>query len=129
VIAACYFLYACAAVSILILLTAIGSQGSSGNVPMPAMFAIAVTSPVPMLLAASSDVVLSLRRADLLPAGVGIAGHRHADRGTPERHNSRARLIAAPEQVAARDAATSAGAGRRRAENLNSRALARRFPR
>ena len=50
VIATCYFLYACFAAAILILVIAVNSQGNNGSPPMSVIFAIALASPVPMLL-------------------------------------------------------------------------------
>jgi hypothetical protein len=50
VIATCYFIYAFAVVAILILVVAVNSQGSNGSIPMSFLFAIALTSPAPMLL-------------------------------------------------------------------------------
>jgi hypothetical protein len=48
--ATCYFIYACAALAILILVVAVNSQGSNGSIPASFIFAIALTSPAPMLL-------------------------------------------------------------------------------
>ena len=69
-IAGCSFIYACAAVAILILVVAINSQGSSGSVPILAIFAIALFSPAPMLLV---GVLFFTGNRWATPAAVGLA--------------------------------------------------------
>jgi hypothetical protein len=86
VVATCCFVYTFIAAAMLILSTVIGSQGNSGNLSIFLIFAIVLTSPLPMLLvgwlflrrrawAAALTVVLALAQALATATQWRIASH------------------------------------------------------